>query len=207
MAGAALLFYFSVGEAPPRLDRRPQMALGQALAEEAIKLLGNGGRVTLIARDTSTVKNPASDWQVKAFSDTLRRAKLAVTATNFVQLDPLRVVRVPPGEFFAAIKKNSEADVVASLLGPPMLNNDDIGRLGERRPHIVAVCSSSMLGQMNLKELFGQNLLHLAIINRPRPAPELPASDNLHDWFDHFYQVVTPANLSELQSLTNRVTR
>src|SRR5205823_6481476 len=54
MAGSLLFLYFSSHESAPKLEMRPHEALGQVLAEEAAKLVGSGGRITLITRDTAS---------------------------------------------------------------------------------------------------------------------------------------------------------
>src|ERR1043166_5533161 len=195
--GSLLVLYFSWGEASPRVEGRPHEALGQVLAEEAAKVLGSGGRLTLVARDTAAIKNPSADFQARGFHQAIEKAKLTVSATNAIRLDPLRLVRVPPGDFVDLIRRQSENDVIASLLGPPVLNSEQRARLGEKAPHIVAVCSGELPRQVNLRELFAQNLLQVAIISRPKPGPAPVTSNNPRDWFDPFYQVITSSNLAE----------
>ncbi len=206
MAGACLLYYFSTHLASPNVDSRPQEALGQAMAEEGVKLLGSGGHITLICLDTSTIKNPSADYQVKGFHRALQKAKLTLAATNSIKLDPLRLVRVPAGDFLEIMRKQSGNDVIVSFLGPAVLNAEQRSRLGEAKPRIVALCSGWMPRQLDLRELFAQNLLQVAIISRPAPASSAPSGDP-KDWFDHFYQIVMKSNLSELPPLTNSVAR
>jgi hypothetical protein len=200
---AALVFlFFSLREAPPKVDLRPDRGLGQVLAEQAIKLLGSGGRLSLITLDTSIVRNPALESQLKAFHQALQKANVTVTTINAIKLDPLRLMRVPPGDFLEIMRKKTDSDVIVSLLGPPLLTGDQRARLGERKPRIIALCSGGLPRQVDLKELFAQNLLQVAVISRSRPAPNPPVSEDPREWFDYVYQVVTPANLSELPLLT-----
>ncbi len=196
---ALLLLYFALRVAPPKVDPRPHEALGQVLANEAGKLAGSGGRITVIVPDTVLHKNPAADVQMKRFYQAVKQAKLTVVATNVIQLDPNRLVRVPPGDFFDVLRKQTDGGVVVSFLGPPVdLSAAQRAKLAGRKPRIVAVCSGTMPQQVNLKELFEQGLLHVAIISRLQPPPNLPQSNNLQYWFDYFYQVITPANLADL---------
>jgi hypothetical protein len=196
--GALLFLYVAVYGTAPKVDPRPHLALGQALAEEAGKLLGNGGRITVIARSTDVFQNPAADIQMKGFYRSIKKAKLPLAATNVVSLNPITLVRVPPGNAYEVLRKQSEGDVVVSFLGPPVVSREQWPKLAKAQPRIVAVCSGAMPWQMNLKELFDQNLLHVAVISRPSPAARAPKSGVLRIWFDHFYQVITPANLSDL---------
>src|SRR4051794_10897500 len=162
MAGALLWLFFSSREAPPKVDWRTHTGLGQVLAEEAAKLVASGGRIVLIARDTKTIRDPAAELQMKGFHEGLRKAKLTLATTNLIKFDPLRLVRMPSGEFVQLLRQHSEGDVIVSLLGPPVLESQQRNKLGEKRPRIVAVCSGAMPAQVNLKELFQENLLHTA---------------------------------------------
>ena len=206
MVAAVSLLYFSLHQSPPKVEPRPAEGLGQVLAEEAAKLLG-GGRVTLITWDLTTLKNPTAELQMKSFYKAARKANLTLASTNAIKLDPLRLVRVPSGDFLEILKKQSDSDVIVSFLGPPLLNSEQRSKLGDRKPRVVALCSGGMPRQIDLKELFAQNLLQVGIISRPAPAPEPPPSSNPRDWFDHFYQVITSANLSDLPAPTNSVSR
>lgn len=198
IAGAGLSLYLHFRPTPPTVDPRPQQALGQVLATEAGKLLGAGGRVTIVARDTSVFSNPASDFQMRGFLAAVKKAQLPLGATNWMQLDPLRIVRVPPGDYLDILRRQKEGDVVVCFLGPPLLNADQRARLGDKKVRVVALCSGAMPRQANLRELFDQGLLHAAAISQPNPPSTLPASDDAQAWFQQMYVLITAANLAEL---------
>lgn len=197
LAALGSLYLTFVG-LPPRVDSRPHEALGEAMARETLKQLGSGGRILLIRRDTMLYPNPAADAQVRAFHRTLRKSGASVGVTNVIKIDPLRVVSAPPGDFFQLFKKASEADVIASFLGPPVFPADQLGKLEAKRPKVVAVCSGDLPRQVDLKRLFAEELLHTAVLSRRDPPAGLPTSDNLQTWFDHFFVVASQANLGEL---------
>src|SRR5882672_9360500 len=121
--------YLSVVGLPPRLDARPHEALGEAMARETGKQLGAGGRIHLIRRDTALYPNPAADAQIRAFHRELRKAGASVATTTVIKKDPLSLLSVPPGDFYKIIEKASEADVIASFMGPPMLTTDQLAKL------------------------------------------------------------------------------
>jgi len=207
IAGAVAILFFSLREPRPGFDPRPEHALGQVLAEEAAKLLTGGGRLTVITRDPAAFASPASALQLEGFYAELKKSKLTVAATNIVQQDPLRLVRVPPGAFVDVMRKLGENDVIVSFLGPPVLDGEQKARLGEKRPYVVAVCSGWLPRQVDLKGLFAEKLLHVAVVSRLQAAPTPPTSQNPREWFDHYYEVITPANLSELPMAPNTVSR
>jgi hypothetical protein len=207
IAVAVAILFFSLREPRPSFDPRPEHALGQVLAEETAKLLGSGGRLTVITRDPAAFNSPASALQLEGFYAELKKSKLTVAATNIVQQDPLRLVRVPPGAFVDVMRKLGENDVIVSFLGPPVLDGEQKARLGEKRPHVVAVCSGWLPRQVDLKELFADKLLHVAVVSRLQAASTPPASNNPREWFDQYYEVITPANLAELPLAPNTVSR
>lgn len=196
LVAAALLasrYYFPT----PKIESRAHAGIGEALAER-VRQLGGKGRVVLIAPDTSAGKFPGAAIQLRTFHAALRRANLSVAMTNVVRLDPNRLLRAPPGDFANLLKKFTEADVVVSLLGPPVLNGDQKARVGEKHPKIIAVCTGDLPRQVNLKPIFAEQFLHAAIISRPGVGLTTPASESPADWFQHYFLWVTPQNVTDL---------
>jgi hypothetical protein len=193
---ASLLFLlFPLYTPPPSFNAAPHEALGSEMATETLKLLGPAGRIFVITRETTAFDNPGVVAQLKSFHQSLKKAGATVAATNLIKVDPLRLVAVPPGEFFEILRKGSENDAVASFLGPPTLSRAQIAKLGARHPRVVAVCSPV---RSDLKTIFADQLLHTAIVYRRVVPSRSPPMDTPSAWFAHLYQIVTPANLSEL---------
>lgn len=193
VAVAGFLWVSLIG-LPPRVDLRPHEALGEVLAQEALKQLGSGGRVFLVQRDTVLYPNPAAAAQVRVFLRVLRRAGVSVAGTNVVKIDPLRVVSAPPADFFQLLKKASESDVVVSFLGPPVLNADQLAKLGGKTPKVVAVCSGAMPNQVNLKRAFELKLLHTAVLSRVDVTGNSPTAAGAQAWFDRYFLLATSAD-------------
>ena len=197
--GASVIIYLSRNPFAPGIESAPHEALGQVVAEEAVKLLGSGGRITLFVRDTATFPNPASDAQLKAFQQTLKKSGQKVTATQVFKINPIGLMTVPPGDFLEVIKKNNPADVIVSFLGPPALTDEQFAKLGEKRPKIVAVCSGEMPRRINLKQVFEEKLLHVAILNQKiPPSASTPPATTPRGVFEQWYWLATPANLADL---------
>ena len=198
--GVLCLRYF---KPPPAIEPQPHMAVGEALAAQAAKALGSGGRITLIAPDIVAFAHPGAEVQLKAFHQALRQAKLSVAATNWIKLNPLYLRRVPPGDFADLMRKQSDGDVIVSLIGPPLLTPEQKARLGEKRPRIVAVCTGDLPFHFDLKSLFAENFLHAAIVSRRALGPA-PQADNPAQWFDRFFQWITAQNLADLPEPISR---
>jgi len=191
------VIYFTLVPMPPKFDRAPHTALGQVLAREALKLQQPGGRIIFITRDTTMFKTPAFEAQSEGFEKELRKAGAKIAVKRVLKVDPLRVVAVPPGDFFELLRKANEKDVIVSLLGPPVLDAAQIGKLTENRPHVIAVCSGAMPQQVDLKRLFDQRLIEAVVISRNEPA----SAGGANDGFDRHFKLITTANLSDLLPL------
>ncbi len=182
----------------PQVEERPHVAIGEILAEQALNLTKGGGRILLIAPDTTMFRHPGPEVQLEAFHQALKKGGASVSATNLIKLDPLRLIRVPSGDFAEIIRKSGENDVIVSLLGPPVLTAEHRARLTAKHGRVVAVCSGDTPRQLNLKSLFEDGFLHVAVISRTHPPTGLPQSKDPRDWFNHYYEVITPANAGEM---------
>ena len=162
MAVVAALFFFVTLPAP--VDNKLHGQIGAALAEQAAGLVRPGGKITVICRDTETFPQPSMETLLKSFKG--RISKGTTVATLPVQVDPLRPAAAPPGDFFELIRKSKPEDVVVSLLGPPILSDEQRFMLGGVRPQIVALCAGPSVGDMDLRRFFDAGLLHAAVVSQ-----------------------------------------
>jgi hypothetical protein len=195
LASALFLYAWFVGSGPS-FDLAEHKALGEAVAEEALKLAGPNGHITLFARDTQTYRNPAADAQLAGFQRAMKKSSARLGPMRLLKQNPVRVVSLPPGEFFDIARKDPNT-VIVSLIGPPVLDDARLAKLGEKRPKTVALCSGSLPRQIDLRRLFQQELLTVAIVSRTGAVPG-SSSATARNRFDSLYAIVTSANLSDL---------
>lgn len=150
----------------PRVDTQVHQDIGRALAAEALKLRGPQGQVTLILRDTSSFPQPAADVARASLEQELKRAAATIRAIHLLQEDPLRPPQVPPGDFFELLRRGAPGDVLVSLMGPPLLNEEQRATLGIPKPKVVAFLPGGQPEQLNLRWLAEQGLLHAAVLGR-----------------------------------------
>jgi hypothetical protein len=197
-AGAATWLLLAYGGNPP-LDRAVPAAVGQALAQESLSLLGAGGQITLIARDTEAFPQPAVDVLVKRFERDLRRAHVTLAATQRIQTDPLRPLEVPAGDFFEWIRRAPAGHVIVSLLGPPLLTSEQRSKLGVIKPKVVAFCPGSLGETIDLRELCAAGLLHAVVVARSPARPDgTPAPGVGPRTFDQLYRTLHAADLTAI---------
>ena len=205
LGAAAIVCLTCWGGFSPRLDARPHEAVGWFMAQETLRHLQPGGQVILIARDTTTFENPATDVQLASFRNTLRKAHVTVGSTQLLQVDPLRPLEVPPGDFQELIQKAPKGSVIVSFMGPPpLLSSVQRQQLEETKPAIVAFCPGSLPERVNLPALFEQGLLQAAVISRPNPSASTATPRSLQGWFDKAFVGITSADATSLSARSDR---
>jgi hypothetical protein len=181
---------------PAPVDRKLHSEIGRALAMEASALLKPGGKVTIITRDPEAFPQPAVDALIKTFKRNLKSD--AQVSKLLVQVDPLRAASVPPGDFFELLRKAKPEDVVVSLLGPPVLSDQQRFILGGVRPKVVALCNGAMSGNLNLRSLSDVGLLHAAVVSRQFPPARTQAQRQVPRDFANLYQSLSAKELAAL---------
>jgi hypothetical protein len=64
------------------------------------------------------------------------------------------------------IRKQTDADLIVSLLGPPLPTAEEKAQLPAKRARVIALCTGDLPRQVNLKSLFEDNVLEAAIVSR-----------------------------------------
>ena len=202
MAGAIIMaavvwLYLFFNPRPPAIDRPLHKRVGEVLASEAIKILEPGARLIVIARSKEPFEVPAAAAQWDAFMRAIEKSGKNISTTRLLKVDPLRITSVPPGDFFVLMRQAGSNDVIVSFLGPPLLGDEELSKLAGKRPRILALCSGAMPLQVDLRKMFERQLLLTAVISRTN-APARSTASSAEAAFDQMFQVVTPANVSEL---------
>jgi hypothetical protein len=196
MAAWLWLFLF-FNPRTPGIDRRPHEALGEVLAEEALKLLEPGARLIVVGRDPKVFPVRASSAQLESFTRAIEKSRRSITSLQTFKVDPLRPVGVPSADFSDLLRQAKDNDVIVSFLGPPVLADAQLAKIGAKRPLVLAVCSGAMPKRVDLKKLFDQKLLLAAVISRD-DAPAQLVPGNKQSAFEQMFKLITAANLSEL---------
>jgi len=180
----------------PALNPDPPRAVGAELARQALSLLKPGGQITLLTRDTATFPNPATDLVRDGFQRALRRAHVGVGGEEKLEVDPLRRVLVPSGDFQGWIHHGNSGDVIVSLMGPPVLSPSERAQLGEIKPAVVAFCPGNWPEQVDFRSLFGDGLLSAAVVSRPGVAASRKFAEG--------YVTITKANVDDFVASAGR---
>jgi hypothetical protein len=188
----------------PPIDKRAFEESGKLLAEQALAHLESEGTITVITRDTSDFKNPASDIQLASFRKVVEQAHATIGNVRKLQVDPLRPIAVPSTDFCEALRNTPPRGVVVSFVGLPMISNADRAKLGTEIPAVVAFCSGNLPNLADLKSLFQQGLLHVVVLDRSaakQPSDEFP---NLPSSSGQAFVTLTETNFSAALALQGR---
>jgi len=198
LAAGGSIFLSANGGLGPRIDSKLPKATGWVMAQEALTRLQPNGQITVISRDTSAFKNPATDIQMASFRKALAKAHASIRSVRALQVDPLRPVEVPAGDFYSILKNTPKGSVIVSFMGPPMLTPVQCAQLGESKPAVVAFCTGSLPALVDLRSLFEQGVLQAAVVDRSASRAPAPRGSDLRACFDQSYVVITAANLADL---------
>jgi hypothetical protein len=166
--------------------------IGEALAEQAAKIVGAKGHIVTIAIDTKDW--PELKTQLTAFKTALK--KLGQYEIREYEMDTKDQPKYGVGSglsskrYVRTVKKNPNADLFVSFIGAPKLTADEVAELGPKPKLLVESRSGD-----NLPGLFDKNLVVGAIVSRfqfPAPGPEKPGTPQ--EWFVKRYQILNADN-------------
>jgi len=163
-----------------------QNSIGETLGRLAIQRLGTGKRLVVLMRDTAAFPQPAADRVLAALTRTVRAAGATVPEIQTFEVDPLRPAQVPPGDFLEQIRRAGPGDVIVSLMGPPLLSDEQRSQLPETPPcRVIALCAGPFPDATAVQSLARQHLLHAAVMDRPDPVkaalPPGPGRETFQD--------------------------
>lgn len=198
----SLIFIFmSQCESAPKVNLKPYLAVSEVLADETAKLVGpSGGSIVVVALDTKKSKMPTVEAQLNAFTAAIKK-KGNITIASVEGLSPEKMAEVgpemglPSDLFHQVLAKNAGAKAIVSFLGAPMLKDDEIAKLPQAMPKLIAFASFGM----GLKKLFDEHVIQVAIVPNfePNPNPAKKPSTS-REWFDQYYKVVTKETADKL---------
>ena len=211
---------FSTRQSPrTAMNNQALKGLGEALAQEAVKAVGDHGQIVLVVNyvdksggsgapgqrgDRRAFAEYAAllQTQLDGFKNGLRaHPGVVVAATERVELGLAPEEEKAKGmdahsSYFALATKYPNADAIVSLIDAPNLDPEDLRRLPTRLPKIITV--SNIPGVPNLRRLFAAGVLHTAILPRWEQPPETAKPRTPAEWFARNFIIVTPATIDRL---------
>ncbi len=189
--GSICSLIFTQCERPPHRDLRPFLLLGDVLATETAKLVGDKSSIVLVVMDagddTSSIDGPNARAFMKSIAEHGDIKVLAVEKLSMnegLKIGPGR--GFPSSLLFSIIGKYPKAAAIVSLVGPPLLSDEEMETIGKDSPKIVVASNDSF----NLKKLFDNHVIQLAVARRK--ASKAGSADPSAGGFDQSYEILRP---------------
>ncbi len=183
---AFMWLHRSMNVAPMDDETMPPYGIGQVLAEQAAKAMGDKGRVALVCMSMNSNGGRA---ELAGFQETLaRHSHIKLANTNLFKSSDTAIGQLSFQQFAAVVKEDASVDVIVSLLGVSSFTDADIANLPPKCPALVVMDWNPHFVERGMKA----GLIKAAVMSRrltalPSDHPQTP-----HQWFDRYYDLVTP---------------
>lgn len=198
-AGAILVILvagFSMLRKPraPDIDLAPFQGIGLVAAEETARILAQGGKVLVVTIGAEGAGTSPFHAQLEAFQQAIQQLG-TVSVAAVEQADqaggrsPGPEIGIPGSQYLQLLVAYPEIDAIVSLVGPPQITGEELGRLPPDRPPLVVV---SMLG-LGVRRLLEAGVIQVAVVPRTDSEKAVgPDPQSPREWFERYYQIVTP---------------
>jgi hypothetical protein len=182
--------YFTTFRGMPELNRQPYKDLGKTTAEEAIKLLGQNKRVSVIInREFGALKIPNLEVEMAALTTGLKEKGVSLESIEKVEMQKARFAR--PAAFSPVVESLKETDLVISLVGFPMSPGQIPAAFKNYKSKFIVVAPY----EPGLKSLLQEGIIQVAIVPKfSSVSANAPFPQN----FDNGFQVFTRDEAAKL---------
>ncbi len=189
--------FFTMGDRPAKIDLTPELALGQGMAEETSRLLGNKGEIVVVKLNSKDRKGTREETKISAFVKTLSKGGgIMVTGMECLNMSPLD----PPKEFdsamfFAILEKYPKVSAIVSFVGAPPLTDEEIGMLDQNIPKVIVLENL----RSGLRKFFEEGVIQVAIVRQRDVSLKFSKKPGTpRECFDQTYKVITTETASSL---------
>ena len=185
--GSLLSLFSRLATPTHKANPLPFTGLGDALAEETAKAVGDKGTVVaVIATDQTKRNTPAAD-QWRAFQQTLKTHTAITLVTETV---PVNELGLTPTDFTALLTKHAQAAGITFLVGLPEWDPQEPITPPAGAPKVIVVHT---LASVPSKQYFANSIVTTLIMARPA-TPGAGQPKTPRQWFEQHYQIITAEN-------------
>jgi hypothetical protein len=180
---------------------QPSESLGTVLAQETALLAGANKRVAIISPDASWGETSTAE---AVFRNVLRKQGFEVVTAKSVRLgDPMRrgQIGLTVEDFFEALEKSTEAGVIVSFAGAPLMKSADAAVPSTKHPPVLVIATASLgnvpglwSDPIQLAHLIEAGIIQLAFIDTSEPPPQTGKGDGTRDLFARHYRILRQTN-------------
>ncbi|MEO7297794.1 MAG: hypothetical protein ABI042_04380 [Verrucomicrobiota bacterium] len=194
ICASAVWIYFTQFR-PPQVNETLHRGIGEVMAEETKQLLGNKGRIIVVA--INTPKTPELKVQLEAFKTALEKSAIKIDDVLMLDTKDQPKYRTgggfSSGRFVRTMQKHKNMDALVSFVGAPHLSDSEYEELSKfTLPKFIA----QSMATEKLPKLFEKKVLQVAIVPRYEfPSPISGNPKNSREWFLKRFQVMTEKNV------------
>ena len=190
--------YYTQMRSPNRVNLEPFIGIGQVVADETARALGDHGRVMLLVsdlrRDPHSLEQPQRDGFLREIAN---HHQIRVVATETVRAvappieDATRDLGLTNEQFAELLEKHNDADAVVALIELPAFNPAQPLKLPRVHPKIIAAQMPLQSGQAYLRD----KTIVAFIAKREESSAAAPTKPRTpREWFHRYFQVITVAD-------------
>lgn len=194
-----LSLFITQCERAPKIDVSRYAAAAEGLAKHMGEELPEGTKVVLVVMDPN-IKSQVFGAQTKGFETGFAAygSKIKIIETYPIKLEDMSRGTgsgMPTKVYFDILQKNPNVDVIASLVGIPLLTDAEIDQLPANIPKLYAL----ILYGIGVKRAFDEGVLSAAVIPKYEKIEEGKDPKDSEGLFNKYYRFV---NEQDYESLT-----
>lgn len=194
-----LSLFITQCERTPRIDVARYAAAAEGLAKHMGEDLPEGTKIVLVVMDPD-IKSQVFSAQTKGFETgfAAHGSKLKIIETYPIKLEDMSRGTgsgMPTKVYFDVLQKHPDVDVIASLVGIPLLSDAEIDQLPANIPKLYAL----ILYGIGVKRAFDEGILSGSVIPKYEKIEEGKDPQESEALFNKYYRFV---NEKDYESLT-----
>lgn len=164
----------------------PPYGVGQVLGEEAVKAMHDHGRVVLVYMAVNSVQSRAV---LDGFRQTIAQHK-NISLADIKNFKPSETIigTLAFSQLAEVVNEYSNVDVIVSLLGVKSFTEANMAALPKPCPKLVVMDWNPEDVQRGMNA----GLIKAAVMTRRLTAMPSDHPKTAHEWFDRYYDLVTP---------------
>ena len=181
----------------PKLNRAPFIGLGEVLADETTKAIGNHGTVVPVITSYHTAGSTPMTDEWKTFAKEIKKhSGVKLAEPVIVKLDEaMGEPGVSHAEFDKIVDQHGKANAIVLLVGLPMWDPKNPLTLPNGAPKIIAMNSMPM----PVKQYFDRSIITVLITSRMTPETATTGEPKTpRQWFDRYFEIITAQNYQSL---------
>jgi hypothetical protein len=198
IVASILSLFITQCESSPKIDVSRYGAAAEGLARKLGENPPAGNNIVIVMMDPK-IDSQVFHAQAEGFEEGFKASKGKFTEVDrfYIKLEDMERGTgsgMPTKVFFEVLDKHPDVDAIVSLVGIPLLTDDEIDQLPAKIPELHAL----VLYGVGVKRAFDEGILMAAVLPKYEKIPEGPDPKDSQQLFDKYYQYVTEENYEGL---------